>query len=206
MLDVGALVAAEQVAEHHYGHLPRRRGNRGPQAAPQGVYACAETQSWVALAVATDDQWTALVDVLGRPAWALNPPLARAAGRQNGHDVLDKELAAWFSERDRDAVLTELTAAGVPATAVVPGYETDEDPQLRSRGFFEPVDHPVVGRHEYPGWPARLSGGPSRVFETPAPLLGQHNEEVLGGLLGLTPADLTRLRELDVIGERLLSP
>src|SRR4029077_8147742 len=71
MIDVAVSVTAEQVLEYQRtGELPLREGNRGPHAAPQNVYACAGAENWVAMAVATDGQWHALREVLGRPAWA----------------------------------------------------------------------------------------------------------------------------------------
>jgi crotonobetainyl-CoA:carnitine CoA-transferase CaiB-like acyl-CoA transferase len=87
---------------------------------------------------------------------------------------------------------------------VVSAYEIDQEPQMNSRGFWEDVPHPVVGTYRYPGWPMRLSGGPDRWYRRAAPLLGQHNEEVLRGLLGLTEDELASLRDKEVIGDSLL--
>jgi hypothetical protein len=64
--------------------------------------------------------------------------------------------------------------------------------QMRFRGFWEPVSHPVVGEHRYPGWSMLLSGGPERWYRTPAPLLGLYNGAVLGGLLELTADEMAR--------------
>ena len=83
---------------------------------------------------------------------------------------------------------------------MVPAYATLDDPQLRARGFFEPLDHPVVGPHEYPTWPVRMSAGPARFWSGPAPTLGQHTEDVLRGELGVSDAELERLRNEHVIG------
>ena len=85
--------AAEQVVE--YGSSARllsRNGNRGPQAAPQGVYTAAGEDQWVAIAVASDDQWRSLRSLLGDPAWALGDELTNADGRHRAHDHLDRQL------------------------------------------------------------------------------------------------------------------
>jgi crotonobetainyl-CoA:carnitine CoA-transferase CaiB-like acyl-CoA transferase len=108
--------------------------------------------------------------------------------------------AAWCATRDADRAARELREQGVPAAAMVRAFETLDDPQLRARGFFETVDHPIVGPHEYPTWPMRLSAGPYRWWTGPAPLLGQHNDEVLREL-GVDDAELVRLRGARVIGE-----
>ena len=96
-----------------------REGNRSPWAAPQGVYATDAPERWLALSVATDAQWSALVDALGRPDWATDPELATHAGRRAAHDLLDEKLAAWAAETDLDKAVDQLVAAGVPAAPVV---------------------------------------------------------------------------------------
>jgi crotonobetainyl-CoA:carnitine CoA-transferase CaiB-like acyl-CoA transferase len=114
------------------------------------------------------------------------------------------ERAEWCATRDATDAASELRAAGVPAAAMVPAWMTLDDPQLRARNFFEPLEHPVVGRHEYPTWPMRFSAGPDRFWHAPAPTLGQHNEAVLRDELGLSDEDLARLTSEHVIGDRPL--
>jgi crotonobetainyl-CoA:carnitine CoA-transferase CaiB-like acyl-CoA transferase len=86
----------------------------------------------------------------------------------------------------------------------VHSYAIDTDEQMQSRGFWHPIQHPVVGTQRYPGWPIRLSGGPARWERSAAPLLGEHTEEVLKKLLGLTEEQLDELRAANVIGDRPL--
>jgi crotonobetainyl-CoA:carnitine CoA-transferase CaiB-like acyl-CoA transferase len=122
------------------------------------------------------------------------------------HDLLAGEVRAeWCASRRLDDVVAELTEAGIPAAAMVPAYATLDDPQLRARGFFSPIEHPLVGEQEYPGFPMRFwSEGPEGGWWSgrPAPLLGQHTEEVLRAELGLTDVELAHLRAEQVIGER----
>ena len=110
------------------------------------------------------------------------------------------ERAVWCKARPVDEAETALRADGIPASRMVPAYATLDDPQLRARGFFETVEHPVTGEHEYPTWPMRFSAGPDRYWTRPAPTLGQHTEAVLRDELGCTEDDLARLREDNVIG------
>jgi crotonobetainyl-CoA:carnitine CoA-transferase CaiB-like acyl-CoA transferase len=203
MIEVALNVTAEQVIEHDvHGVVLEREGNRGPAAAPQNVYACRGEEQWVALAVAGDEQWAGLRRMLGDPAWAADPGLATHGGRRAAHDLLDRELSAWFAARDRDAVVEALAAAGIPAAPVVLPPDVVDNLQLRARGFFEAVDHPHTGPTEYAGLPFARLRGVERWCRRPAPGLGQHNEEVLGGELGLTAEELDRLRESQVIGDR----
>jgi crotonobetainyl-CoA:carnitine CoA-transferase CaiB-like acyl-CoA transferase len=110
-----------------------------------------------------------------------------------------EERAAWCAARTPEDAARDALASGVPAAAMVPGYATLDDPQMRARGFFEAVDNPLVGEQYYPTWPVRLSAGPARVWTGPAPTLGQHTAEVLGEL-GIDAADLARLEAEHVIG------
>jgi crotonobetainyl-CoA:carnitine CoA-transferase CaiB-like acyl-CoA transferase len=205
MIEVALNVTAEQVIEHEvHGVLLEREGNRGPAAAPQNVYACRGEEQWVALAVASDEHWAALRGALGDPTWAADPALATHRGRRAAHDLLDRELSAWFAGCDRDDVVEELASAGIPAAPVVLPPEVVDNVQLRARGFFETVEHPDSGPTEYAGLPFARLCGVDRWCRRPAPALGQHNDEVLGGELGLTAEELDRLRESDVIGDRPL--
>jgi crotonobetainyl-CoA:carnitine CoA-transferase CaiB-like acyl-CoA transferase len=203
MIEVALNVTAEQVIEHDvHGVVLERAGNRGPAAAPQNVYACRGEERWVALAVAGDEHWAGLRRVLGDPAWAADPSLASDPGRRAAHDLLDRELSAWFAGRDRDDVVEQLAAAGVPAAAVVLPPDVVGNVQLRARGFFETLDHPDTGPTEYAGLPFAPLRGVDGWCRRPAPTLGQHNDEVLGGELGLGAEELERLRESQVIGDR----
>jgi crotonobetainyl-CoA:carnitine CoA-transferase CaiB-like acyl-CoA transferase len=76
------------------------------------------------------------------------------------------------------------------------------DPQLAARGFWEEVTHPVLGTFATTSMPFRFAGQPGPWIRTPAPLLGQHNDEVLGGLLGLTSDELAGLAGSGVVGTR----
>ena len=126
------------------------------------------------------------------------------AVHRGSDDLPPEERAAWCAERPPDQAAKELLDAGIPAAPMVPAFRALDDPQLRARGFFEPVEHPLVGEQEYPGWPMRFSGGPDRYWRDPAPLLGQHTDAVLAGELGVDRDELARLRGRRVIGDEPL--
>ncbi|WP_405539149.1 CoA transferase [Streptomyces sp. NBC_00075] len=202
MVDAALNVAAEQVIEYSaYGALLERAGNRGPTAAPQNLYLTADTDefggrdSWVAIAVATDGQWEALSDALGRPDWTMDPDLSTVDGRHSHHDAIDGHLAAWCGERGADEIVDRLWPAGVPVGKVLQPHRQAELEQLRFRGFFEEVDHPVNGPARYSTWPVRLSH--DRVRR--APLLGEHNHALLTEL-GLTEREIAALEADGIIG------
>jgi crotonobetainyl-CoA:carnitine CoA-transferase CaiB-like acyl-CoA transferase len=206
MVDAAINVAAEQVIEYSaYGVLLERAGNRGPAAAPQNLYRTADIDefgrldSWVAVAVATDEQWSGLCDALGCPPWAMNPTLSSAAGRREQHDLIDEHLAGWCEQRSGDEIVQTLWDAGVPVGKVMQPHRQTELPQLAFRGFFEDVGHPVNDRARHSTVPLRLSRGAHRFHVHPAPLLGQHNHELLAEL-GLAESEITDLEADGVIG------
>lgn len=206
MVEAALNVAAEQIVEHGaYGVMLGRAGNHGPAAAPQNLYAVSGDDEWIALAIADDEQWRALRAVLGDPEWARDPALDTADGRRASQHVVDDELARWFAGRDRDATVALLLDAGVPAAPVLHPREIQHNPQLQARHFFETIDHPVVGRYETPTVPFRFaSRGEARWMRRPAPVVGEHNDEVLAELLGLDDGARARLRDEQLIGDRPL--
>jgi crotonobetainyl-CoA:carnitine CoA-transferase CaiB-like acyl-CoA transferase len=201
MFEAALNVAAEPVIEWTaYGNRIARDGNRGPAAAPQGLYACKGPESWVALAVDTDEQWRALARAIGCAELADDPSLATRADRRVHHDRVDAAISAWTITRDVGDAVTTLNAAGIPAARVIDPRTASQQPQLAARGYFEVVDHPVAGTHPTPTLPWRARGV-DRWIRRPAPLLGEHNREVLGWL-GCTDGDLTALAADGVIGTR----
>ena len=206
MADAALNVAAEQVIEYSaYGALLQRDGNRGPTAAPQNLYRTNEIDEfgrrdcWVAVAVATDEQWTGLCVALGRPDWATDPALSTVDGRRQHHDRIDEHLSAWCEERRGDGIVEALWSNGVPVAKVMQPHRQSELPQLSARGFFEDVDHPVNARTPHSTLPFRSTRGLDRVHTQSAPLLGQHNRELLSEL-GLSDKDIDELEAQGVIG------
>jgi crotonobetainyl-CoA:carnitine CoA-transferase CaiB-like acyl-CoA transferase len=207
LLESALNMSAEQVLEFtSTGTVLAREGNRSPHTAPQGLYAChqpdefgTDAESWLALSVADDEQWAALVKALGSPDWATKPDLATAAGRRSAADDIDEQLSAWARGRDAAATVEMLIGAGVPAATLTNPRQVYAHPHLKARGYLEDVHNEVVGTHPVPGMPFRMSGV-ERWIRQGAPLVGEHNAEVLGGLLGLSEQELARLTEAGVIG------
>lgn len=206
MVDAALNIAAEQVIEFSaYGALLQRDGNRGPAAAPQNIYQSAEidefgrADSWVAIAVSTDAQWVALRAAIGQPEWAMDPRLDTAQGRRARHDLIDEELAAWCLARSGDEIVETLWPAGIPVAKVMQPHRQLELPQVRFRRFFEHVGHPVNNAAPHSTLPVSLANGPREFHRQAAPLLGEHNHQLLTEL-GLSDDEIDRLVEDGVIG------
>jgi crotonobetainyl-CoA:carnitine CoA-transferase CaiB-like acyl-CoA transferase len=123
-------------------------------------------------------------------------------GRRARHDALDEQIEAWTSQRSLAEAVEALVSAGVPAHAVVNAHFVMPNPQLEQREFFQVLKHPVTGETRYPGLPMRFSALGPHLHRAPPPTLGQHNDEVLRGELGLSDEELERLREAKCIGDR----
>jgi benzylsuccinate CoA-transferase BbsF subunit len=177
-----------------------RRGNRDLVAAPQGCYRCRGEDNWLVISVADDDQWRRLAEAVGHPEWADDERFADILSRHVHHDHLDTLIEAWTRERDHIEAMHLLQHAGVTAAAVLNGKEVLLDRHLRERGAFDLVDVPGFGKRPVP----RVLGARFSRFEAkargPAPKLGEHNREILQGLLGISDEEVTRLEEEGVIG------
>jgi crotonobetainyl-CoA:carnitine CoA-transferase CaiB-like acyl-CoA transferase len=198
MAEVAMNVAAEPIVTWSaYGALLEREGNRGAPGAPQGVYACAGEEQWVALSITNDDEWRALVDVLGDLEWAREPSLATGAGRRAQHDDVDTALGDWFAERDRDDTVQLLLAACVHAAPVWDQMIQDQLPQLVASGFTQWLEHPIAGPVGYPGTGVRADTFDNS-YRAPAPTVGQHTTEVLHEL-GLTDSEIDQLHRTGIV-------
>lgn len=177
------------------------RGNRldDPPAAPHGVYPCLGTDTWVAIAVFGDTDWERFVAAVGRPTWADDADFASQAERHRNQDKLDTHVSEWTRTRPAATVMDLLQAAGVAAGAVQTAQDLNEhDPQLRARGTFFELDHPVIGPARFEGTPIRFSRTRPHTWRS-APLLGEDNDYVFGEILGLPADEIADLENQGVI-------
>jgi formyl-CoA transferase len=185
--------------DHYLGVSPiPRKGNRSPNAAPSNVYRCHPfgPNDYVFNHVANPEMWKGLVKVIAQPELS-DPRLADRAERVARGAELDAIVEAWTGKRTKHEVMTLLGDAGVPCGAVLDSDEVMANEHLRGRGMIVDVEHPVRGRMAIPGNPIRLSASSTEI--TRAPLLGEHNAEILGKLCGLGDDDLSKLKADGVI-------
>ena len=180
------------------GRIATRVGNRRLGFAPHGVYRCQGEDEWCSIAVRTDEEWQALCAVMGTPAWTLEARFANRESRERHAEALDSHVAAWTTQRPAQTVMEHLQQAGVPAALVHTADTLEHDPQLTHRQHYARVQHPRIGENVIDNYAFRLSATPGGVTE-PAPLLGQHNDYVLGELLGLSPDEIAQLTEAGVV-------
>jgi crotonobetainyl-CoA:carnitine CoA-transferase CaiB-like acyl-CoA transferase len=174
------------------GRIPRRNGNDAPDAVPHDAYPCAGDDEWCAIAIETDAQWRALRQVLGNPQWAAAVELDTIAGRRAQRDLIDRKLGEFTAQHAPRTLMERLQAAGVPAGMVQRSSDHLEDPQLRHRRFFRPLQHPEMGEVPYEGHQFSIAGYDSGP-RMPAPCLGEHSIQVLQEILGYDDEALARI-------------
>ena len=207
----GMHMCAEQVLVHSTtGRILGRMANRSWTVAPQGSYRVRDaerpfpelpTDDWVAISVETDEQWLALCRAIGADDLANDPALHTVDGRRRQHDAIDARISAWTRHRPAKEVVDTLLAAGVPCAHWVQTHELAELPQVVHRDLYETVDHPALGTLPIIGYPAQFEHGPRRFHRRRAPLLGEHNREILQEL-GYTSEQIDDLEARAVIGTR----
>jgi crotonobetainyl-CoA:carnitine CoA-transferase CaiB-like acyl-CoA transferase len=185
--------------------IQQRIGNHHPFMAPHGYYRCKGDDAWVAIAIGSDEEWHNFVKAIGEPEWAKETRFQSSLGRWQNQDELDRLIEAWTVQHDHYEVMHLLQNAGVAAGAVLSSSELLSDPHLLERGTFQCIDRALVGVHPYPipTAPERLSRCPTKI-RRPAPLLGEHNDYVLGELLGMSRKQITYLTEQQIIGSQPL--
>ncbi|WP_118915502.1 CaiB/BaiF CoA-transferase family protein [Mycobacterium shigaense] len=193
--------AIQAIESEVFGITLSRRGNRGFGEAIQNLYRCAGDDDWIAVTIRDDQQWAALVELMGRPAWSAQG-LATVGARRERADDIDLRLQQWFAGQPLAATVERLAAVGIPAAPALSPSLVTENPQLRARGFFETLNHSSIGSARYPCPPFALLAGQDRWLRRPPPKLGEHNGEVLRDRCGLTDEELANLATTEVIGTR----
>jgi formyl-CoA transferase len=176
-----------------------RQGNSSVNAAPSNLYRCRPfgPNDYVFIHVATAEMWKTLTTILGRSELGDDPHYADRRDRVQFIDEIDAMIEAWTEKRTKHEVLEILAPKGIPCGAVLDSTEILADPHLRQSGMIVELEHPTRGAYPMPANPVRLSDSPTDV--TRAPLLGEHNAEIYGGLLGYGSAELDALRRDGVI-------
>ncbi|MFN8626174.1 MAG: CoA transferase [Candidatus Binatia bacterium] len=199
-IEVGACMTGEQaIAYSMTGKIMGRMGNRSDTMAPQGVYPCLSGES-VAASIRDDSDWQRFREMPPVHTWAMDERFSSLAERRARHDELDGLISRWTSRVTADSVIATLRDAGIPAAIVLTQPNIVSDPNLVARKFFEELDHPRTGLWRYSRWPWLQSVGPTGTHRSRAPLLGEHNYEILHGELGLSDDEIAQLAAKDVVG------
>ncbi|MFQ5827013.1 MAG: CaiB/BaiF CoA transferase family protein, partial [Dehalococcoidia bacterium] len=175
------------------GRLQTRCGNRCPCAAPHGAYPCRGEDRWCVVAVFTQEEWQAFRRAIGDPQWSREPRFATLKARKQNEDELDALVSAWTVGCSDEHVMDQMQAVGVAAGIVQSTQDLlDRDPQVKHRGCFPRLEHPVMGWCHHYSWPARLLRTPAQV--RPAPLFGEYTEYACTQILGMSQDRFLKLQ------------
>ena len=178
------------------GRSDSRTGVGMPLGAPATILPCKDGHVWM-LAL-EPGQWKGLRKVMGDPEWANLEMFNDMYTRAQNADLIYELMADWLMAHGKMELMEMCQAAGCPVTAVFTIEEAARHPHLQARDYFVDIEHPALGRVHCLGAPFKLPASPGGPH-SPAPLLGQHNHEVYGGLLGLSAAEIERLQALGAL-------
>jgi crotonobetainyl-CoA:carnitine CoA-transferase CaiB-like acyl-CoA transferase len=182
------------------GRVPQRMGDRSAWAAPQGCYRCAGDDRWAVISCSDDAEFARMAQAMGRPEWIDDTRFSTILARREHQDELDALITTWTSQRDHYDVFRTLQAAHVKAAPVLDGKEILFDEQFRARHHFDVVDQPAVGKRPV----QRHLAAKFTRFEAKArghaPLLGEHNDEVLREI-GYADDEIAKLKEDAIIAD-----
>jgi benzylsuccinate CoA-transferase BbsF subunit len=177
---------------------PTHEGNTSATKAPYGVFPAAGEDRWIAISVATDEQWVGLGSVASDQPWAADSRFASITGRLGASQELNKLVSEWTRGQDANDLMIALQERSVPAGVVQNAKDlVEDDPQLAARGHFVTIDHPEMGPTVYNAAPYTFNGTPGGP-RFASPLLGEHNELILQGMLGVSDEEMVRMEAADV--------
>lgn len=189
------------------GRAAERVGNGSPSstAAPSGLYVCkgGGQNDYCFIYTARDlhsgnKQWHALLRIIGRPELLEDPRFETPNARFENRDEVDRIIAPWMAQQDKRHAMELLNGAGVPAGAVLDSQDIINEPSFYETGMLSKVQHPTRGEIILAGWPVRMTGSPTPAVTVP-PLLGEHTDEVLRDILGMTLGEIATLESRGVI-------
>ena len=138
----------------------------------------------------SDEEWQRLVQVMDTPSWASSEKFATVAGRLQHQEELDERIEAWSATQEKYALTEQCQAAGVRALPVQSAEDrVEHDPQLRHRQMYQAMEHPALGLRKVQNAPFKLTETPAS-NHLPSPLIGQHTQEIVEGLLGYSHDEL----------------
>jgi CoA:oxalate CoA-transferase len=193
MLDCQVAILENAISRYLVnGVAPGPIGNRHPSITPFEAFKAKD--GYVIIAVGNDRLWKKFCDLINRPELIEDERFVSNAKRTENQKQLKAILDTIFPDKTVDEWLEAIDGAGIPCGPINTVDRVMKDPQVLARDMIVEVDHPVAGKFKMPGLPIKLSETPGAV-ESPAPLLGQHTEELLHELLGLSKEEVAKLKE-----------
>lgn len=197
MLDCQVAILENAISRYLVnGVVPGPLGNRHPSITPFEAFTASDGH--VIVGAGNDRLWKKLCEMIGKPELVSDPRFLTNGDRTNNQKALKPILDEVFKTKKIDEWLAMLEEAGVPCAPINTVDRVVKDPQVNARHMLVEIEHPVAGKMHVPGVPIKMYKTPGSV-DTPAPLLGQHTEEILKELLGMSKEEVDALRAKDVL-------
>jgi CoA:oxalate CoA-transferase len=178
------------------GTVPPRTGNASHNRVPINVYEAKD--GYVAMNLAVEEHWHKLLAAMGREDLRDDPRYSSPAARVENRELVDATISAWTKTLGKMEIFAIAKRSRIPLAPVRNVDEVMHDPHMHERGFLDDIDHDEIGRITVPTSPLRFHGADRRKT-TPSPKLGQHNDEIYGGWLGLSADEISELKHDGVI-------
>ena len=180
------------------GGVQERTGNQLGKNVPGSTYPCAPggRNDYIYI-FAQQQMWKAFSNAIGRPDIIEDPRYATPESRWDNRETLNAIIEGWTRQKTKYEAMRILGDAGVPSGACQDTGEILKDPHLKEREMIIDIDYPPRGKYKTVGCPIKLSDSPADIKRPPT--LGEHTEDLLGKLCGVTPEDFTKLREKGAI-------
>ena len=200
MQETGVSAIGPAILETQRGIYRSRLGCGHLWKSPHNVFPCRGDDRWITIVVSTDGEWRRLKDAMDEPSWAGDPRFDTAQGRWLHRHELGGHLSDWTQTQDNQELMDHLQSNGLTAGAVLTAEDLVANPHLQARDYieeFENVNAPQAGPRKYAGRPFRMPGIPMAIRNVAA--LGEHNEEILRDIAGLSVGEITALAEDGII-------
>jgi CoA:oxalate CoA-transferase len=178
------------------GKVPPRTGNASHNRVPINVYPAQD--GYVAMNLAVEEHWHNLLAAMGREDLRDDPRYSSPAARVDNRVLVDGTIAAWTQTLPRMAIFAIAKQRRIPLAPVREVDEVMHDRHMHERGYLDDIEHDEIGPITVPTSPLRFHGADRRKT-TPSPKLGQHNEDIYGGWLGLSASAIAELKAAGVI-------
>ena len=178
--------------------LPVQRSGNRIWGEPSMLYPCKPggPDDYVAIVMA-GDSWDSILALADRADLIGDPRYATAEARQSRLDEVEEVIGSWTRTVTKFEAMETLTDLGIPASAVLDSCEVLEDPHLKARDMIVDIHDPARGDYQVIGCPIKVEGNDVQI--QPPPLLGEHSEEVLAEMLGMSHEEIESLREEGVV-------
>lgn len=162
------------------GITPSRLGGRHPISAPFDIFQARD--GLVIIAIASDAMFDVFCELTGHPGWKDEVRFSSDRNRAENQEALKELIEAWLADYSVIEAIELMAKANIPCSEIFDIERICKDPYIKARDMLVSVKHPVAGEVLIPGNPIKFSGTPSRILNG-GPLLGEHNDEILGNLI-----------------------